>query len=87
MSDFLFWNVVFAIAWIVWRMFMWLMPRGTTFVVLSTSNSRIHGWIGEVLVNDQKWQVYATGDLWRYAKDGKVLPKEWQEDLRCASSD
>lgn len=82
MSDFVFWNVVCAIAWVLWRILCWWLPSGTTFAVLSCSHSRLHGWIGTVLINDQKWKVFATRGLWRYTRDGKVLPEEFQDELR-----
>lgn len=81
MSDFIFWNLVFGIVYVLWRITMWLMPKGTTFVVRSVSNSKVHGWIGSVLIDDQIVMVSRTGSLWRYTKSGKMLPEEWQDQL------
>lgn len=81
MSDFIFWNMIFAICWVAWKCFTYLLPKHVTFTILDVSISAVYGVIGTVLINEQKWKVSKTGSLWRFSKDGKVVIEEWAEKL------
>ena len=79
MSDFLFWNLIFLIAWVAFRIFRMLLPKGRVFSVVHVSASQIGGQNAVVLINDKRVAVFRHGALWRYKTTGSVLPEEWAD--------
>lgn len=84
MSDFIFWNIIFAIAWVLWTIARWLLPKSEVVVVVSRGRSTAtHGDHAVLLVNDRTHKVIRNGTLWRYQTTGHVLPAEWAEILNA----
>ncbi len=87
MSEFIFWNLLFAVVWVAWKCLGHICPKDITFVVLSVRDSAVYGPIGTILINDKRHKVHKTSVLWRYQLDGKTLPPEWAEKLDLELSD
>ena len=87
MSDFILWNIIFGIAWVLWTIVRWLLPKSTVVVVVSRGRSAMHGDHAVLLVNDKLHNVIRNGPLWRYQTTGHVLPAEWAEILDTNSPD
>ena len=81
MNDFIWWNLIFLLAWCLMNIIRWSLPKGIVFSVVSVSLSQIHGKLAIVLINEDRVSVFKKGPLWRYQKTGKVLPDEWADIL------
>lgn len=79
MSDFIFWNIIFLISCCLFNVIRWSLPSGVVFSVVSLRKTLPKGRRAVVLINEDRVLVFCTGRLWRYTKDGKVLPEEWGE--------
>lgn len=88
MSDFILWNIIFGIAWMLWTIIRWKLPKSTVVVVVSRGRSTaMHGDHAVLLVNDKTHRVIRNGPLWRHQTTGHVLPASWAEKLDANSPD
>jgi len=81
MSDFILWNLIFAIAYLAYKCVGYMLPKHITFAVLDARESTPYGAVGTVLINERRHKVHKPGPLWRYQKDGACVCEEWAEKL------
>ncbi len=75
MDPYLYATVLFLAVQVAMR----LIPRSSSFKILSTGWHPTHDRIGTVRINGRQLKVFKISGLWRFSDTEKVLPEEWQD--------